>query len=113
MARSEGLAKGAGVIGIGGFVGHALDTDVPLAVDRPRFLLHLFYLIFLGIELHLYLIEDTPEVLVQLGMEDIADVVQLKALLHRLLGDSYPGDISLPDMHHPLGVIDEVVNLAL
>ena len=68
---------------------------------------------FIGINLHLELVEDTAEVLVQFGMQDLADVLQPEALFHGLFADAHPGDIALADVHDALGVVDQVVNLAL
>ena len=58
-------------------------------------------------------VEDGAEVLVELGVQDRADVLQGEALFHRGLADAEPGDVPLPDVHDALGVVDQVVNLPL
>ncbi len=84
MAGGEGLAERAGVVGIDGLVGHAFDTGISGLVDGSGFLQNLVDVFFLGIDFHLQLIEDTAEVLVQLGMEGDADMLQLEALFYCL-----------------------------
>ena len=46
-------------------------------------------------------------------MQDDADMLEPEALFHGLFADAHPGDIALADVHDALGVVDEVVNLAL
>ena len=105
MTGGKGLAQGAGVVGLHTLVGHALDSGVTDLIHLPRLLLHLFYLIFLGIYLYLYFIEYTPEVLVQLGVQDRAYMRKSETFLYGLLGNPYPGDIPLPDVHQALGIV--------
>ena len=111
MAGGEGLAERAGIIGIRALVGHALDTGIPFCIDGPGFFDDFLDLSFVGVNFDLEFIEDSAEVLVQLGVQDDADVLQPEAFFHGLFADAQPGDVSLADVHDALGVVDEVVNL--
>ena len=113
MVGGKGLAQGAGVVGLGGFVPHVLHPGITLFVNLPGLLGDLVHLVFLGVELNLAFVEDGAEVLVEFGVQDGADVFQGEALFHCGLADAVPGDIPLPDVHDALSMVNQVMYLTL
>ncbi len=113
MGGREGLAQGAGVVGLHVLVGHLLDAFVARLVFGPGRLGQLVHVFLLGVEGHLDLVQDLAEVLVELGVQHDTDVFQGKALFHGGLADADPGDVALADVHDALDVVDQMVDLAL
>jgi len=79
----------------------------------PGYVQNLADLRLIRIDLHLHLVENGAEILVVLGVDDPADILEGETLIHGLPGDPYPGDITLADVHDPLRLIDEVMVLSL
>ncbi len=113
VAGRKGLTESAGVEGVYGLIRHPFDTDVPLLVDLPCLCENLIDLFLISIDLDLDFIEDGSEVLVKFCVKDFAEMGEAKSLLHSPFADPYPGDVPLTDMHHSLGIVDEMVDLAL
>ena len=84
-----------------------------LPVGGAGLLQDLLYFGRIGVDLDLDFVEDGAEVLVEFGVEDVAQVPQGEAFFHGPFSDPDPGDVPLPDVHDALGVIDQVVDLPL
>ena len=82
MAGGKGLAKGAGVEGVYGLVGHPFDAFIPLLVDLPCLCKNLIHLLLIGVDLHLGFIEDGSEVLVKLRMKDFPQMGKTESFIH-------------------------------
>ena len=113
MARGEGLAEGAGVEDLLGLVGHGAQTQVALGVNLRGEVHDLLNLVLHGVDLHLHLVEDGAELLMQLAVQHLADVLEGEALFHRTLADAHPHDVALADVHDALDIVDQVVELTL
>src|SRR5208337_4466599 len=92
---------------------HILNSRVPVIVGSPGLLQDLAYLGLIRVNLNLNLIEYCTEILVVLGVNDLAYVLQLESLLYSLLRYAYPGYVPLADVHDTLGLVDKVVVLPL
>ena len=66
-----------------------------------------------GDDRHLNLVDDAPEVGMEAGVQDVAEVLQVEALVGRPLADADPGDVALADVLDTGGAVDEVVDLPL
>jgi len=113
MVGRKRLAQGAGYVGLDGLVGHLFDALVALLVFSASALSEFVNVLFLGVKGHLDLVDDFLKVLVELGVQHHADVLQGKALLDGRLAQPDPGDVALADVHDALHVVDQMVDLAL
>ena len=113
MARREGLAEGAGVIGLHALIGHLLHAIIPCLVLAPGPLCKIIHIFLVGIEGHLDLVQDVSEVLMEFCMENSADILQGEALFYSRFTDPDPCDVSLSDVHDALGIVDQMVDLSL
>ena len=113
MVGCEGLAQGAGIIGFHIFIGHLFHALVAGFVFAPGALGQFIHILFLGIKRDLDLVDDFLEILVELGMQHRTDVFQGKAFFNGRFADPDPGNIALADMHDPLNIVDQVMDLTL
>ena len=74
MARRKGLAEGTGVEDLRRLIRHPLDAGIPLLVNIPCLSEHLVDLLFFRVDFDLDFIEDGAEILVKLGIEDLAQM---------------------------------------
>ena len=112
MVGCKGLTERAGVEGVRCLIGHPLNTGIPFTIVLPRFGKDFIYCFHLRIDLHLNLVKNGSEILMELCMEDFSKMGELESLIYGSLTDSQPGNVPLANMHDPLGIVDQMVDLS-
>src|SRR5208337_1296827 len=113
VRRSKRLAQRAGVVCFSTLIRHALDAFITCSVGLLGNGEHFFYLGLIGVDLDLTFVEDSAEILMIFSMQDFSYVFEGKSLINCLFADSVPGYIALAYMHKALGIVYQVVHLAL
>ena len=113
MRGGERLTQRAVVEGVHCLVGQVGQSPVAEVVGHARLLQPLGVQFGIGDDLHLYLVHDSAKVGVEAGVEDVAKVMQIEALLNRRLADADPRDVTLTHVLETGGCVDKVVELPL
>ena len=82
-------------------------------IRSPRLCQDLVDLFLLRVDLHLHLVENPAKILMKPRMHDGANMLEPESLVKSGLAHPYPRNIPLTDVHHTLGIIDQMVDLPL
>ncbi|MBA7686314.1 hypothetical protein ES703_94757 [subsurface metagenome] len=113
MTRGKGLAQSTGVVNISSFIGHTLNTSISNPIYCLCLLHYLMYLVLLGIQFYLHFIKYPTKILMQLGMDDGANMIKPETFFYSRFTNPQPGNISLPDVHHSLSIVYQMMDLSL
>jgi len=83
MVRSEGLAKGAAIECVHSFIGETSYSNISFPVDSAGLLQKLTHFVLFSIKGYLNLVHDGAELVMEIGMEDVSDMLQAESLLIR------------------------------
>ncbi len=109
----KGLAQRAGIElfhPVVGQIGQAFVAKIIRLAGLGQPFLHLFRI---GVDGHLHLIHDGAEIVLEAGMQNLAEVFQVETFFGGAVRDADPGDIALSDMLDARSAVDKVMDLAL
>src|SRR5512139_1938617 len=98
MVGSKGLAQGAGIKFLDLIIGEISEALVAIIVSSASFSQPLFQLDRIGIDCHLYLVDDGAKIGMEAGVQDLSEVLEVKAFIRSGIRDAYPGNVALPNM---------------
>ncbi len=113
MVGGKALAESAAIESIHALVRHLGQALVTEVVSHAGLLQPLSVQLRLGDDGDLYFVHDGFEVGVEAGVEDFAEMFQVKTFFGRSLAETNPGDVALADVLDARRTVDEVVNLSL
>jgi hypothetical protein len=108
----KGLAQSAGVEFFYLVIGQVSKALIAVIIGSPRLGQPILELQGIGKDGHLNFIDDSTKISVEAGMQDFAEMLEVKAFIGGIVGDADPGYIALADMLDAGSTIDEVVDLA-
>jgi hypothetical protein len=111
VCGSERLAQSAAIVSVYRLVSQTGNTSVPLLIDLASFIPQ--FLDFLGgsIKRNLNFVHDSAKVVMEVGMQYVAYMLNAEALASSSFGDAHPSDIALPHVLDALSSVDKVVYL--